>query len=546
MNAIRFETDPSRYRHWELSVDGAVATLGMAVDEHAPLRPGYTLKLNSYDLGVDIELADAIQRLRFGHPEVHALVVTSLRDRVFCAGANILMLGSSSHPFKVNFCKFTNETRLALEELGACSGIGTLAALNGTASGGGYELALACDEIVLVDDGSSAVSFPETPLLGVLPGTGGLTRLVDKRRVRRDHADVLSTTAEGVRGKRAVDWRLVDETVPRSRFEARVRERAGEIAARSDRPVAGPGIELPPLEAERADDAIRYRFVTLAIDRAKRTASLTVRAPGGDEPADPESLLRRGADSWALRAWRELDDAILSLRLNEPAVGLVLLRTEGDAARVLEVDAALDRYRDHWLVRETLHHQKRVLNRLERTAKSLFALIEPGSAFAGSLFELALLADRSWALAGAKPPVRIALSPLNRGALPAAGGASRLETRFSGDLAAVDRLFAREETFEAEEALEAGLVTFAPDELDWEDEIRLACEERASMNPDALTGMEANLRFSGPDTLETRIFARLSAWQNWIFARPNATGERGSLRVYGQAGQRADFDFDRT
>jgi benzoyl-CoA-dihydrodiol lyase len=542
--AIRFETDPSQYRHWTLDVRGAVATLTMDVAEDGGLVPGYALKLNSYDLAVDIELADAIQRLRFSHPEAHALVLTSTRDRTFSAGANIFMLGQSSHAFKVNFCKFTNETRLYLEELSRESRIGTLAALNGTASGGGYELALACDEILLVDDGSSAVSLPEVALLGVLPGTGGLTRLVDKRRVRRDHADFFSTTAEGVRGARAVAWKLVDESAPRSRFTTRVAERAAALAQRSDRPATGPGIALGRLARKDTDDGVAYRHVSLVIDRDRRIGTLVVRAPDAPQPADPGELLRAGADAWAIAAWRELDDALLHLRVNEPDVGLVLLRTAGDPEAVLAVDRTLAEHREHWLVREIVLLQKRVLKRLDLTARTFYALIEPGAAFAGSLFELALAADRSYMLADARTTV--ALSPMNAGPLPTSAGLSRLAARFLGDAEHVRALLAHTGTFNASEALAAGLVTFAPDDIDWPEETRLAIEERAAMSPDALTGMEASLRFPGPETLETKIFGRLSAWQNWIFTRPNATGEKGALTLYGKAGQRPAFDWKRT
>jgi benzoyl-CoA-dihydrodiol lyase len=547
VQAIRFETNPSRYQHWKLDVRGAVATLAMNVSEDGGLVPGYSLKLNSYDLGVDIELADAIQRIRFSHPTVRTLVLRSLRDRTFCAGANIFMLGQSSHPFKVNFCKYTNETRLYLEELSRESQVRTLCALNGTASGGGYELALACDEILLVDDGSSAVSLPEVALLGVLPGTGGLTRVVDKRRVRRDHADFFSTTAEGVRGKRAVEWRLVDELVPRSRFEERVAERASELAATSDRPREAAGIELPRLERRDAADGLEYRYVTLAIDRAKRTATLLVRAPSEPQPSEPEGFTGAGAGAWAIAAWRELDDAILHLRLNEPEVGLVLVRTSGEPKAVMAVDRALSRHRDHWLVREILLLQKRVLKRIDLTARTFYAMIEPGSAFAGSLFELALASDRSYMLATAEgAPPTIELSPLNGGLLPMSSGLSRLQARFFGEDDRVAALLAHEGGFGPEEALDAGLVTFAPDDIDWDDEVRLAIEERAAMSPDALTGMEASLRFVGPETLETKIFGRLSAWQNWIFTRPNSTGEKGALTLYGKSGQRPEFDWRRT
>ena len=541
---ISFAADPSRYRHWKLELQGDVAVLGMAVDESAGLEPGYALKLNSYDLGVDIELADVIQRLRFSHPGVHALVVTSLRERMFCAGANIFMLAASPHPFKVNFCKFTNETRLALEEMSAESGIRTLAALNGTASGGGYELALACDEILLVDDGSAAVSLPEVPQLGVLPGTGGLTRLVDKRGVRRDRADWFATASEGAKGKRAAEWRLVDDAVPRSEFAARVRARAAALAATSDRPATGPGIELDPISAARSANGIAYRWVRLEIERDRRFATLTVSAPDGDQPATPSDFLAAGSSAWAIAAWRELDDALLHLRFNEPEVGVVLLRTAGEGAAALAVDRTLDRHRAHWLVREILLLQKRVLKRLDLTARTFFALIEPGSAFAGSLFELALAADRSYMLAG--EGTMVALSTLNRGALPGSSGLSRLAVRFLGEPERLKAALDHDGPFDTEAAVRAGLVTFAPDDIDWQDEIRLAVEERAAMSPDALTGMEANLRFPGPETLETKIFGRLSAWQNWIFTRPNATGEKGALTTYGKTGQRPELDRRRT
>jgi benzoyl-CoA-dihydrodiol lyase len=546
MPLIRFETDPAQYRHWQLDVHGEIATLAMHVAEDGGIAPGYSLKLNSYDLGVDIELADAIQRLRFSHPGVRALVLTSLRERTFCAGANIVMLGQSAHPFKVNFCKFTNETRLALEEMSRESRIGTLCALNGTASGGGYELALACDEIVLVDDGASAVSLPEVALLGVLPGTGGLTRVVDKRRVRRDHADFFATTAEGVRGQRAVDWRLVDESVPRSRFESRVAERAAALAAKSDRPAGATGMELGPLHRRDTRDGVEYRHVSLAIDRPRRVGTLVVRAPGEPQPTDPDGFLSVGADAWAIAAWRELDDAILHLRVNEPEIGLIVLRTTGDPRAVLAVDRTLARHRDDWLVREIVLLQKRALKRIDLTARTFYALIEPGSAFAGSLFELALAADRSYMRSDDDGATTIALSPMNGGLLPTSAGISRLEARFLGEPDRAAALCADEGTFAAVEALEAGLVTFAPDDIDWEDETRLAIEERAAMSPDALTGMEANLRFPGPETLETKIFGRLSAWQNWIFMRPNATGTAGALTLYGKAGQRPGFDWKRT
>jgi len=546
MNAIHFGVDPSSYKHWSLDIRGEVATLAMNVREDGGLNDGYALKLNSYDLSVDIELADAVQRLRFSHPAVRALVITSLSDRIFCAGANIMMLGQSSHPFKVNFCKFTNETRLTLEDLSICSGVKTLCALNGTASGGGYELALACDHIMLVDDGSSAVSLPEVPLLGVLPGTGGLTRLVDKRKVRRDIADFFSTTAEGVRGRRAVEWNLVDEVVPRTHFAARMRQRASELACLSDRPTGVSGIELTPLARRELADTIEYRYVRLVVDRGKRVATLTLKAPDTPQPNDPADFVRAGSSAWALQVWRELDDALLHLRFNELTVGVVLLKTEGDPKAVLAVDEAIARYKNDWLVREILLHQKRVLKRLDLTARTLFALIEPSSAFVGSLFELALAADRSYMLNTADQENTLELSVLNRGLLPMSSGLSRLEVRFLGDPHRVEKVLAHSGAFGAEEALDAGLVTFAPDEIDWEDEVRIAIEERAAMNPDALTAMEANFRFAGPETLETKIFGRLSAWQNWIFTRKNATGEKGALTVYGKTGARPEFDFART
>ncbi|WP_437601055.1 2,3-epoxybenzoyl-CoA dihydrolase [Sorangium sp. So ce590] len=550
---LRFETEPGRYRHWKLSFEGAIARVAMDVDEDAPMRPGYQLKLNSYDLAVDIELADIVQRLRFEHPEVKAVVVTSAQPRIFCAGANIYMLGSSSHTFKVNFCKFTNETRLALEEACSESGQRYLAALNGVASGGGYELALACEEILLCDDGSSAVSFPETPLLAVLPGTGGLTRLVDKRKVRRDLADVFSTLAEGVRGKRAQEWGLVDRSIPRSRFDQAVAQRAAELAAATpDRP--GPGVKLAPLEARRAEDGdastCDYRHVSLKVDRAARTAEIRVLGPDGDGPADAAGMRRAGADLWALRAFRELDDALLDLRFNHPMVGLVLLRTTGSPDAVRAADEALWASRDDWFVKEVLLHMRRVLKRLDLTARSVFALIEPGSCFAGSLFELALAADRSYMLDGgedASPTsaATIALSSLSFGPLTMSNGLTRLASRFLGAPERAAALKERTGLLSAEEALEEGLCTFAPDAMDWDDEVRLAIEERVSLSPDALTGMEASLRFCGPETMETKIFSRLSAWQNWIFQRPNAVGQRGALTMYGRP-ERPEFDWRRT
>jgi benzoyl-CoA-dihydrodiol lyase len=538
---VRFEAHPSRYVHWRLELEPPVARLVMDVQEDRSLRPGHALKLNSYDLGVDIELADAVQRLRFEHPEVRALVITSGKDRVFCSGANIYMLGSSSHAFKVNFCKYTNETRLAIEDASASSGLKSLAAVNGACAGGGYELALACDEILLVDDASSAVSLPEVSLLGVLPGTGGLTRVVDKRKVRRDLADVFSSLGEGVKGKRAVQWGLVDETVPLSRFAARVPEKARALAGKSPR--SGPGVELGPLDGRYSDRGVEHRHVTLEVDNTERVATLTVRGPGEDEPRDADGLRRRGSDLWALRAFRELDDVLLDLRFNRPEIGVVVLRTRGDRERVLAADRSLVAHADDWFASEVRHHMKRVLKRLDLTARTLLAVVDEGSCFAGSLFELALAADRSYMLDAAGGP-DVALSPLNREGLPMANSLTRLQTRFLGRADLIDAL-PWEAPMDAAAALEAGLVTFAPDEIDWEDEVRLAVEERASLSPDALTGMEANLRFAGPETMETKIFGRLSAWQNWIFQRPNAVGEKGALTLYGRP-ERPKFNWTRT
>ncbi len=541
-----FETHPDRYRHWKLSFDGELARLGMDVQEEDGMREGYTLKLNSYDLGVDIELADAVQRLRFEHPEVRTVVVTSLKERIFCAGANIFMLGSASHPFKVNFCKYTNETRLGLEDASANSGLKFLAALNGTASGGGYELALACDEILLIDDGSSAVSLPEVPLLGVLPGTGGLTRVVDKRKVRRDQADFFSTVAEGIKGRRAVEWRLVDQVVPKSRFDQVVLERAKALAEGSDRPKDGKGISLKPLEPKVTADGITYRYVTVKLDAERRLAEVTVKGPAEDAPSSPDAFFAQGSDAWSIRAFRELDDAILRLRINHLEIGTLVFRAEGDPKKVLAWDGFLVDHASHWLVRETLHLQKRVLKRVDVTAKTLFAFIEPGTCFAGVFAELALAADRSYMMDNPQAPTAIYLGPLSAGLLPMSNGLSRLETRMLAEPGRVKELLAHKGPFSPEEAMAAGLVTFAPDDLDWDDEIRVALEERAAYSPDALTGMEANLRFAGPETMETKIFGRLTAWQNWIFQRPNAVGERGALSLYGQAGQRPTFDIRRT
>jgi benzoyl-CoA-dihydrodiol lyase len=542
---VSFDTSPDRYRHWKLTFDGPVATLSMDVQEDGGLSPDYRLKLNSYDLGVDIELADALQRIRFEHPETHAVVITSLKERVFCAGANIFMLRGSSHAWKVNFCKFTNETRLAIEDASAHSGLKFVAALNGICAGGGYELALACDEILLVDDGNSAVSLPETPLLGVLPGTGGLTRVVDKRKVRRDLADVFGTVAEGVKGRRAVEWRLVDAVYPTSQFKDQVKKHALKLAAQSDRPAAGPGITLRPLHPNVAADRIEYSTASLTIDRAKRVATLTMSAPADAPPATADAIMAAGDEFWPLRAFRELDAILLHLRANEPLIGTVVVRTEGDPAHVIEADTALLAHQDHWLVREIIHFIKRTLKRMDLTSRSFFALIEPGSCFAGTLFELALASDRVYMFDDAERPNTIALSPMNAGPLKMSNGLTRLETRFLAMPERIQELLAEGQPFDPQEALDAGLVSFAPDELDWDDEVRLAIEGRAALSPDALTGMEANLRFAGPETMETKIFGRLTAWQNWIFQRPNAVGEKGALTAYGSQ-SRPEFDFGRT
>jgi len=539
-----FETHPDQYKHWQLEVEGAVAKLTMKVDPHGGLRDDYELKLNSYDLGVDIELADAIQRIRFEHPEVRAVVFQSGLDRVFCAGANIPMLSSSAHAFKVNFCKFTNETRLYLEDASTHSGIKSLAACEGTCAGGGYELALACDRILLVDDGSSAVSLPEVPLLAVLPGTGGLTRIVDKRKVRRDLADVFCTTSEGVRGKRAVDWGLVDAIAPRSKFEEAIDSQAETLAAEGADAKRGPGITLDPLNPTVENDAITYRHVSVKLDADARVATLTVNAPESDPPTTGEAIQAAGADQWSLRCFRELDDAILRLRMHHFDIGLVLLETRGDAAKVLATDAALDANQDHWLAREIRLHMARVLRRLDVSSRSFFAIIDEGSCFAGSLFELALAADRSYMLEDDDEKVAVQLGPLNGGALPMGNGLSRLQTRFFGDGASLEKVMATEGSIVTTDADDLGLVTLAADDIDWEDDVRIAIEERASLSPDALTGMEASLRFPGPETVESKIFARLSAWQNWIFQRPNAVGPQGALTKYGQP-DRPTFDWTR-
>jgi len=544
MEPISFETHPDRYHHIDLEIDGDVATLTIDIEESAPLRPGYTLKLNSYDLGVDIELADAVERLRFEHPEVRAVVVRSGKDRVFSAGANIPMLATSAHGFKVNFCKFTNETRLGIEDACRAGTQGWVAALAGTCAGGGYELALACDRIVLIDDGSSAVSLPEVPLLGVLPGTGGLTRVVDKRKVRRDLADVFCTTAEGVKGRRAVEWNLVDATAPRSKFDEVVGQHARELVD-TTRARTGPGIELDPLEPEVTDDAIRYRHVEVQIDRTARTARIIVTGPDGNVISTAEEAHAQGSSWWPLRAFRELDDAILNLRFNEPTVGVIRLETRGDVDAILELDAALVRLRDDWFVREVLLKMARVLRRLDQTARSFFAVIDAGSCFAGTLCELALLADRSYMLDDPDNPVVVALSEMNAGALPMAHGLTRLQAHLIAEPALADEALARKTPFAPEEAKAAGLVTIVADDIDFLDELRIAIEERAHMSPDALTGMEASLRFPGAETMESKVFGRLSAWQNWIFQRPNAVGERGALTMYGEPEQ-PSFDWKRT
>lgn len=546
---INFQTSPDQYKHWKLLVEGAVARLSMDVQEDETLADGYKLKLNSYDLGVDIELADAIQRIRFEHPEVRAVVVTSLKPRIFCAGANIYMLGTSSHAFKVNFCKFTNETRCAIEDDSRHSGRRYLAALNGTASGGGYELAIACDEIYLVDDGNSAVSLPEVPLLGVLPGTGGLTRLVDKRKVRRDRADVFSTLAEGLKGKRAKEWGLIDDTFTTSKFQEAIDARVEQIVS-SDEPekvnnLRHGGIKLNPLEFESTEVTRDYKYVSLKLHREKRYVDLTVRGPECGPQKAPADIQRLGDTFWPLRAYRELDDALLYLRVNEPETGLVCLRTQGDISNVISIDKTLAANREHWLVREIILHMARVLRRLDLTARSFFAIVEPGSCFAGNLFELLLAADRSYMLNNTDETVEIALSELNPGAFPMSNGLTRLESRFLAEPKKAYEAFAHDGVFDTEAAEEFGLVTFAPDDLDWDDEIRVAIEERTSLSPDALTGMEASLRFAGPETMDTKIYGRLTAWQNWIFQRPNAVGPNGALTNYGKPTQ-AQFDFKRT
>jgi benzoyl-CoA-dihydrodiol lyase len=545
---VEYQTDPTQYKHLKLSFNGPVATLAVDIDENAGLRPGYKLKLNSYDLGVDIELNDAVSRIRFEHPEVRTVVVTSGKDKVFCSGANIFMLGVSSHAWKVNFCKFTNETRNGLEDSSKHSGLKFLAAVNGACAGGGYELALACDEIILVDDRSSAVSLPEVPLLGVLPGTGGLTRVTDKRHVRHDLADIFCTSVEGVRGQKAVEWRLVDAVAKTAFFAQKVQERALELAAQSDRPADGQGVTLTPLKRTVEADALRYQYVTVEIERAKRTATFTVKSPTGAQPTDIAAIEKAGADWFPLAMARELEDAILQMRTNELDIGVWLIKTEGDAAAVLASDAVLMANQNHWLVRETIGLMRRTFSRLDVSSRSLFALIEPGSCFAGSFLELALACDRSYMLAlpddAAKAPT-LTVGDSNFGLFPMVTEQSRLGRRFYDEQPALDAVRAKAgQALDADAAFAVGLVTSNPDDIDWTDEVRIAIEERVAMSPDALTGLEANLRFNGPENMFTRIFGRLTAWQNWIFQRPNAVGEKGALKVYGK-GDKAQFDWNR-
>ncbi|GAB7547650.1 2,3-epoxybenzoyl-CoA dihydrolase [Cupriavidus sp. CuC1] len=545
---VEYQTDPSQYKHLKLTFDGPIATLAVDIDENAGLRPGYKLKLNSYDLGVDIELNDAVNRIRFEHPEVRTVVVTSGKDKVFCSGANIFMLGVSSHSWKVNFCKFTNETRNGLEDSSRHSGLKFLAAVNGACAGGGYELALACDEIILVDDRSSAVSLPEVPLLGVLPGTGGLTRVTDKRHVRHDLADIFCTTTEGVRGQRAKDWRLVDDIAKPAVFAQKVQERALALAAQSDRPANASGVALTPVARTLEADALRYTHVTVEIDRAARKATFIVKGPSATQPTSVSAIAEAGAAWYPLQLARELEDAILSMRTNELEIGTWLIKTEGDAANVLAMDATLLANKDHWLVRETIGLLRRTFSRLDVSSRSLFALIEPGSCFAGTFLELALACDRSYHLAlpddEARAP-RITVAETNFGLYPMVTGQSRLGRRFYDEQPALDAVRAKAgQPLDADAAFAVGLVTANPDDIDWTDEVRIALEERAAMSPDALTGMEANLRFNGQENMFTRIFGRLTAWQNWIFQRPNAVGEKGALKVYGK-GDKAAFDWNR-
>ena len=545
---INYETSPERYKHWTLTVDGQIATLKMSVNEDGGLKEGYKLKLNSYDLGVDIELHDAVQRIRFEHPTVRTVVITSGRDRIFCSGANIFMLGKSTHAWKVNFCKFTNETRNGLEDSSRHEGLKFVAAVNGACAGGGYEMAAACDEIILVDDRSSSVSLPEVPLLGVLPGTGGLTRLTDKRHVRHDHADIFCTTSEGVRGQRAKDWKLVDEIAKPAQFADTVREHALALAATSQRPAQAQGVKLSPLNRQQTENTLAYEFVSVAIDRAARHATLTVKAPTAPQPKDGAGIEAAGVNWWPLQFARELDDAILHLRTNELDIGTWVLKSSGDPQAMLDVDATLIANQDNWLVRETTGFLRRTLARLDVSSRSLFAFVEQGSCFVGTLLEVALAADRIYMLAlpdDVDHAPKIGVSEMNFGVLPMVSGQSRLARRFYEDehaIAAVRETQGR--LLAAAQALQLGMITADPDDLDWPDETRLALEERASMSPDELTGLEANLRFNGRETMETRIFGRLSAWQNWIFIRPNAVGELGALKVYG-SGNKAQFDLNR-
>lgn len=547
-NLVIYDRDPESYKHWSLDVDGDIATLTLTVDEEGGIRPGYTLKLNSYDLGVDMELHDALQRVRFEHPTVKTVVVTSGLDRMFCAGANIYMLGQSTHGWKVNFCKFTNETRNSIEDSSKHSGLKFVAACNGVTAGGGYEMALACDEIFLIDDRSSAVSLPEVPLLGVLPGTGGLTRLTEKRKMRRDLADVFCTSTEGVRGQRAKEWNLVDHIAPKQSFMEQVNARAAELAKDSKRPSKAEGVKMTPVAREIRDDGYSYPNVDVTLDAEGRTVSLTVKAPSEDVPSDIDAILKQGMDWWPLAMARELDDAILMLRTNHEEVGLWLLKTQGDADKVLAADKAVLDNADNWFVTEVLGMMRRTFARLDVTSRSMFAVIEEGSCFAGSLLELALCADRSYMLALPDQPddePKLILGEMNFGILEEVNGLSRLQTRFMAEPDIHDRLKKEiGKPFDAAAADEAGLVTFAPDDLDWDDELRIAIEERAALSPDALTGMEANLRFGGQENMATKVFGRLSAWQNWIFIRPNAVGEKGALKQFG-SGTKAEFDWKR-
>jgi benzoyl-CoA-dihydrodiol lyase len=547
---IDFQTEPSRYRHWKLAAEGDIATLTMDVDEEGGLFEGYPLKLNSYDLGVDIELADAVQRLRFEHPQVKAVIMRSGKNRVFCAGANIRMLAGSSHAHKVNFCKFTNETRNGIEDSSENSGQKYICVVNGTAAGGGYELALATDHIIMADDGAAAVALPEVPLLAVLPGTGGLTRVVDKRKVRRDHADYFCTIEEGIKGKRAVQWRLVDELAPNSKLDAKAASRAAEMAATSTRNGIGAGIQLTPLKRSVGESDLRYGLVSVEIDRAARIATISIAAPESCAPDSVDAMIAEGASFWPLQAARELDDAILHLRINETGIAMLVFKSHGEAAHVLAHDAFLEANKNHWLVNEIRHYWKRVLKRIDVTSRTLVTLVEPGSCFAGTLAELVFAADRSYMLVGQRqgdnrPPPAIMLSAMNFGPYPMSHGLTRLQSRFQAEPSDVDTAQARAgEALDAEIAEDMGLVTFALDDIDWDDEVRIFFQERTSFSPDSLTGLEANLRFVGPETMESKIFARLTAWQNWIFQRPNAVGDDGALKRYG-TGERPVFDMTR-